>query len=87
MRLVDGKQRQLDALEQREHGWLEQALGGDIDQVELAVQQVLLGTSSGFGIQAGVEHGSRHAVVGQRLDLVSHQRDQRRDHHRRARSH
>ena len=80
MRLVDGEQRDRAAIEQRQEARRQQALGRDVEQVELAGQQFALDPGRGFAVEGGIEEFGAHAQLAQRLDLVLHQRDQRRDH-------
>ncbi len=84
VRLVDREQRDLDALELRQRARLQQALGRDVEEIQLAGGERALGLAALGLAQCRVEAGGGHAVVAQRLDLVAHQRDQRRDHHRGA---
>jgi hypothetical protein len=58
----------------------QQALGRDVDQVEFVLAQPPLDFRRGGEILRGIEEGGAHAGLQQRVDLVLHQRDQRRDH-------
>jgi hypothetical protein len=79
MRLVDRKERNLDArehlLEARHH----QPLGRHVNEVEFTAQQLPAHRGRILGAERRVERGSPHAGLLQRLDLVVHQRDQRRN--------
>ena len=77
----------LVALQQLEEARRHQPLGRDVEQVELAGRKIPLGLIRGLRIERGVEHRRVHAGLGERRDLVLHQRDQRRHHHRAALAH
>ncbi len=79
VRLVDGEQRNVGARQEIERAFQHQALGGHIEQIEFAVQQLLLDGARGFGIQRGIEKGGAHPGLLERRHLVLHERDQRRD--------
>jgi len=85
MRLVDGEQgdplQRGEAVEQGEETLAQQALGRDINQVEFALQQPAFDGGGGCLIERGIEEGGAHAGLQQRIDLILHQCDQRRDHH------
>jgi hypothetical protein len=57
----------------------QQALGRDVEQVELTVEQRRSVAPLRARIERGVEERRAHAELAQRVDLVLHQRDQRRD--------
>ena len=80
VRLVDGEQRDVAAPEQGQETLGEQALGRDVEQVQVAGQQPRLHRRRGFAGERGVEVGRAHAQLLQRFHLVLHQRDQRRHH-------
>ncbi len=85
VRLVDGEQRDAGAcaqhaLEQAEKALGQQAFGRDVEQIQLARQQAPLHRRAPRPqSERGVEEGGAHAELQQRIDLVLHQRDQRRD--------
>ena len=54
-------------------------LRGDIEQVELAVAERPFDRAGLARRQGGIERGGAHPGLAQRVDLVLHQRDQRRD--------
>ena len=62
-------------------------LGGDVQQTIPALAQS--GDDLGLLVrrERAVVQGRRHAVANQRVDLILHQRNQRRDHEREARLH
>ncbi len=57
-----------------------QPLRRHVQQVQLAGQQLALDLALLFRAEAGVEIGGGHAGLAQCVDLVLHQRDQRRHH-------
>jgi len=81
VRLVDREQRDLRTFEQREEAFGEQPFRRDIQQVEFARFERLLHLARRARIQRRVEEGRVDAGQLQRIDLVLHQRDQRRHHH------
>ncbi len=88
MRLVNREQAQQPALVQRGqqalHARRVDALGRGVQQREFVAQQLLFKLAAFVKALRGIEEGRRHAGLVQRADLVVHQRDQRRDHHRHA---
>ena len=80
VRLVDRVERDRARGEQREAALGEQALGRDIEQVELAASHGRLDARRAGRAQRRVEVRRAHAVGEQRVDLVLHQGDQRRHH-------
>ena len=83
VRFVDGEQGELAGFaEGVEHGQgavEHQPFGGDVDEVELAGEDRLFDRLRFTSVERRVEHGGTHAELGQCVDLVLHQRDQRRD--------
>src|SRR3546814_8733097 len=55
MGLVDGEQGDLRAVEQGQEARGEQALGGDVEQVDPAGQQLALHARGSFAVEGGVE--------------------------------
>ena len=80
VRLVDGEQREFRAREQIQRAVEQQALGGDIQQVEFAAQQLRFDGARLRRVERGIEKFRAHAGLLQRRHLVLHQRDQRRHH-------
>ena len=80
MGLVDGKERNVDAGQQLGEAGCRQPLGRHIEQVELAAREPAAHLGRLLGRQRRVEGLGIDACLAQRLDLVAHQRDQRRDH-------
>ena len=84
MRFVDREQADLGLFEQVEKAPGQQAFGGDIEHLEIAAEQALLDLALGHRVEARIEEGRLDAELVQGLDLVLHQRDQRRNDDRRA---
>ena len=80
MRLVDRKQGDFRAAEQREAARRQQPFRRDIEQIEVAGEQPLLDRVGLVEGKRGIEHRRPDAGLQQSRDLVAHQRDQRRDH-------
>ncbi len=85
--LVDGEQRHRAAVEQPEGRLGPQSFRRQVEQVEFAVQERVLDPAALVGILGRVEEACPHAEHGQRVNLVLHERDQRRDDHARALAH
>ena len=81
VRLVDREQRHLAPLEQPQRRVGPQPLRSQVQQVELAVQEGILDAAAGIRILGRVQEIRPHAEQPQRVDLVLHERDQRRDDH------
>ena len=79
VRLVDCEQRNFAALQQRQR--LLQSLGCQVEQIEFAGQKLLFDRLAAGLIERRVEVGGAHAELRERIHLVVHERDQRRDHH------
>jgi hypothetical protein len=84
VRLVDREERDLRAVEELERARHQQALGRDVQEVELAARERALDVRRLARVERGVEEGRAHAELPQRRDLVLHQRDQRRHDDRAA---
>ena len=84
MRLVDREQRQLRLREQFQHAWHHQPFRRDVEQIELAAAQRAFHRVGCAAVERGVEECRAHAELRERRHLILHQRDQRRDHQRRA---
>ncbi len=85
VRLVDGEERDARLVEQLEAARRAEPLGRHVQQVELAREQLALDGAGRRGIERRVQELGADAELRERGDLVLHQRDQRRDHHGRAR--
>ncbi len=83
VRLVDGEQRELAArvelVHQADETVGKQALGRDVHQIELAAHQAAFGVDHRVESERGIEESGAYAGLQQRVDLILHQRDQRRD--------
>ena len=78
---VDGEQRDRNLSKQLQHARHEQALGRDIDKIEITGQQRLLERVIFRRIQRRIERGRANAELFECRDLILHQCDQRRNHH------
>jgi hypothetical protein len=87
VRLVDRDRGQAAGLEALEEPRAHQALGGDVQEPQLAARERALDLAPLRAFLGAREHRGRRAVLAQRVDLVLHQRDQRADDHRQARAH
>ncbi|MCY1544099.1 hypothetical protein D9M68_799560 [compost metagenome] len=74
---VDGEEADRQALQEGQHARLHQALGGEVEQLDLAAAQALGDIPLGLGRQGGIQRHRRYAELVQGGDLVVHQRDQR----------
>ena len=84
VRLVDGEERHRAALEEPLGRLAVEPLGRDVEQVELAREVGAFDRGTLGGLLARVEVGGAHAVAHERVDLVVHERDERRHHDARA---
>ena len=82
--LVDHQPRRSRFCQHRLKVGAHQTFGGDIEQAQAALAVGELGATLLATVEVGVEGGGGDAAGAQRLDLVLHQGDQRRDHHRGA---
>ena len=76
--LVDGEQRDAAAFQQLQAAVGQQAFGRHVQQVQLAGQEGLLDVAGDPPLLGGIQEGRANAQFGQGVDLVLHQRDQRR---------
>jgi hypothetical protein len=82
--LVDREERRSRALQPLEEAVHHQALGRQIQQLHAAAGDRPHHRGALGRRLAAVEHGGRHAGLAQAVDLVLHERDQRRDDDREA---
>ncbi len=75
---IIGSQSDFAALQKLHGAFEQQAFGRDVQHVELAMQQALLDIPLRFGPLAGIQERGAHAELQQVVDLILHQRDQRR---------
>ena len=87
VRLVDGEQRDRAAVEQPQRRFGAQPLRRQVEQVQLAVHERVLDAPPRIGILGRVEEARFHAEHVQRVDLILHEGDQRRDDHAGALAH
>ena len=81
VRLVDREQRDLAPLQQPLGAGGLQRLGGQVEQVELPGGELGLHHPALARVLGGVEEAGPHTERPQRVHLVLHERDERRDHH------
>ena len=79
VRLVDGEQGDARVVEQPLRLGHEESLGREIEQVELAREEGLLGGRPLVGQLRRVEEAGAHAEGREGVHLVGHERDERRD--------
>ena len=78
MRLVDREDRQLDLLEEPEEALVGEALGCDVQQLQPTGKEPILHIARLGEPERRVEPCRRDAAGGQLVDLILHERDQRR---------
>ena len=78
---IDREQGQREFIESAQEILADHPLGADVEQFQLAAMQLRQGRARLILAQRGVVAGGLHPVGEQRIDLVFHQRDQRRNHH------
>ncbi len=85
--LVDGEQRQRRLMQQLQGARLNQPFRRHIEQVQLAVANLLLQGLTLLGAERGIQEGGAHPQRIERADLILHQGDQRAHHHAHAFAH
>ena len=80
MGLVDGESMNLDLLGQLQEMRHEQAFRRDEEQLIAAGEELRFGVMHRVGGHAAVKRACRIAALAQAVDLIFHQRDQRRNH-------
>jgi hypothetical protein len=83
--LVHRDQRTVDLAEKHAKAFERQPLGRDVDELEIAGGEPARARAQLLGVERRGQIRRRYAACLQRLDLVVHERDQRRDDDRRAR--
>ena len=83
MRFINRKKRQFAGVVQGiKHGQRaldQQTLGGDINEIEGAVEELLLDRLRFPPVECRIQAGSTDAKLDQRIHLILHQRNQRRN--------
>jgi hypothetical protein len=87
VRLVDGEQRDLAAIQQLPGGVEAQPLRRQVQQIEFARDELRLDGPPLVGVLRGVEEACAHAQCAERVHLILHEGDQRGDHHPDAGAH
>ena len=85
MRLVHGDEGDLQLLRERGKGAAVQPLGRYVQQAKFAPAQTGQDLPPLLRVKTAVEIGGGDAVLAQSLDLILHERDERRDYKRQAR--
>ncbi len=81
VRFVDGKQGNLEVLQERQHAWLDQTLRGEVEHFDFAQTDAVGQVALLLGAEGRVECSGRYAQFIQRRNLVVHQRDEWRHDH------
>ena len=84
MRFVDGEQRDRHLRHLFEEAFRQQALRRDIQQLQIAGEHAPFDVALRERIETRIQERRFDAELAQRGDLILHQRDQRRNHDRRA---
>jgi len=79
MSLVDGEQRDLRAADQLTETRRHDTLGRDIEKIERAVADGAADVEKFLAAKRGIQRGGVDPDLLQRLHLIAHQRDQRRN--------
>ena len=87
MRLVDCKERQLRTRQQTQRARLQQTLWRYVEHIQLAIHQRCLGALQLVKLERGVQTTRLDAQQRQRIHLILHQRDQRRNNYAGSFSH
>jgi hypothetical protein len=87
MRLVQREQAHPAAVQQIQAARRHQPFRRDIEQIQFAAPDRAFDRHRLAPVQRRIEIGRAHAQLAQRIDLIAHQRDQRRHHHRHPWSH
>ena len=80
VRLVDREQRDATARQKLLGCLVPEALRCDVEQVKLPGQVIAFNGGAGARILSRIEKGRTNTHSGKRVDLVLHERDERRDH-------
>ena len=79
MGLVDGEQGDLDLAQHLLEAGRHQAFGRHVEEFEVARVELVADIALLVGRERGIEGGGLDALLSERLDLVAHQSDERRD--------
>ena len=79
---INREQGDFQALQKRQHARLDQALGGQVEHLHFAAPDTRGQVTLLLGAEGGVQGCRRDTEFLQGRNLVVHQRDQRRNHHR-----
>ena len=84
MRLVDDEQRDAQAAQLVDEALVGEPFGGDVEEFQIARAQIGVDAAVFLDRDARIQPGGRDAARVQEVDLVFHQRDERRDDQRQA---
>src|SRR5262249_11514399 len=84
MRFVDGEERNLGLLEEREEALVVEALGRHVEELQLTLNEPRGNAAVLVGAEGRIEARRRNPDAREKVDLVLHQRDERRDDDRHA---
>ena len=84
VRLVDGEHGQRRLAQRVQETRVAEALRRDVDELAVAHAELRQAARGLVGGEGGVDESGGDVPRGERVDLVLHQRDERRDDHRRA---
>ena len=87
VRLVDGQHGQRRLAQRVEEAWVAETLGRHVDELAVAHAQLRQALGRLVGGEGGVQEGGGDAPRREGVHLVLHQRDERRDDHRRPPRH
>jgi hypothetical protein len=66
-------------VEEAQHALCHQRFGREIEQLQTAIANLVGHAALLFQPQGAVHAGGRHSAIGKRIDLIFHERDQRRN--------
>ncbi|MNU81573.1 hypothetical protein D3C71_712380 [compost metagenome] len=84
VRFVDGEQGNVQPLQEGQHARLDQAFRCEVKHFHFTATDARRQITLLLGAEGGVQRSGCHAQLFEGGDLIVHQRDQRRDHHRQA---
>ena len=84
MRFVDGEKRKPQTVEKAAHTRGHEPLGSDVEEIHFTALQSGAHVGRLFGCLRRIEVGGANARFLQGVDLILHESDKRRNHHRHA---
>ena len=79
MRLVDGQEGDHPAPKRVQKTLVAEAFGGDVQQLKSAGIEIVEDSENFFALEARVQSGGGHIARHQKINLILHQRNQRRN--------